>query len=402
MLDYLWGYNDLNERYINMFLITSFVSAVKRIAFSVRSFFKYIWLRFRVGKELADVVTNISPGATTLDLSDRQLYKKSGSQLASVIKLTPPTVKTLKLCHNGFEQLNESAPMETPGERLARAFLGILPSVITLSLKGNHLGKIKNLNGLSLAKETAGKDLAHAFANIPWTVKELDLSENDLIVMPIECLKEAFSALKDKISILRLASNNLGGVGTSTVNQFKQLLGLIPDTVITLDLRNNKFGDNMSIEDFSECIKILGPNVKTLDLSDNFESKTYDELIQIFNALPRTVTNCILGEKANKTLLEKLFNEIHGEISINTVPNIGVEDFKKYHGIMGSIVKKLGLPDNFESKEYKDLIQKFETIIGNTIPITFSYGKNPQGLTSAENNATTRLLSLQNKQTFVT
>ena len=268
---------------------------------------------------MAKIFASIPVGLVSLDLRWNNIEHKSGRELATIINALPETVTSIAYDESGFlprtiindriTKLKLNNFLNLPG-KLAQLINRTSPDATTLNWWSSQLYKY------SVA------DLIQAFALVPQTVTEFNLSNNCLGKKSITELVKILAAIPKRVTTLNLSQNELD---IKSSDNLANLLTTIPPWITVLDLSENNLsrksweeltkafshisigikklnlaGNGLGWKSGDELVKILAPLppwVTTLDLrSNHLKRKSNIELKKIFDAMPETVTSVAYDE----------------------------------------------------------------------------------------------------------
>jgi hypothetical protein len=247
-------------------------------------------------------ITSIDFGSNCLD--------KLGRHLDRFFAAAPPSIKVLKLSKNYLDggrditkipgkvsaavirNIEEGPDLQkaiaaTPAHiveiDLTENNIGVLPTEVLVPMfRGipKHVKKL-NLQCNALHRKPPGK-LARLLAAIPTSIDTLDLSYNNIAAN----LSTIFTSISKGVTCLILASINLASLSGEAI---ASAFSLIPFHVTTLNLGRNNLGSKPAAE-LAIALAALPPHVTTIYLCENgFDRFSRDDLDIIYDALPASV-----------------------------------------------------------------------------------------------------------------
>lgn len=255
---------------------------------------------------IIDRINQIPGDTTVLDMSKSDLEAIKKNDFGPIFKKLPSHITLIKLrkCSYNIRQ-NE----------LSLLLASLLNNIIHLDLSKTRLSQLDSAQITSI------------FSVTPIKLKTLDLSCNELVMLPDEDLVEALTILSNRSVYLELLNLSWNSLGSKTGEQLKCIFTALCPTLVSLNLGNNTLhlltGKELALalgalprnltflglqanslktlagEHLVEAFKELHPNINSVDLSANaFGFASAKKLLQTFNALPGTVISLNLSRNS--------------------------------------------------------------------------------------------------------
>jgi len=231
-----------------------------------------------------------------LCLDENDLGNKSAKALSSMICACPPELNFLHLRHNKlgcikdlskvFQKLPDTMSMPSlsnnelyrlGGIELAAVFQAIPTKVNTLSLHENELGQLE------------ARDLALAFSKIPDHIKELELNDNLLGNFSGADLAQVFQAIPSHVQVIELSNNHLGN---KTPEELAIAFGGIPKTVTKCDFLDESFCYR-SQQDLKNLLLAIPVHLHSLDLSRMLSGSSDENILKVLSGIPSHVESLV-------------------------------------------------------------------------------------------------------------
>ena len=271
--------------------IEVWVQLVSRIPSSVTAL-KLEVLRFNAD-QLTAILKVIPSSVTSLNLSGQGLGAyRTGHEIENILSAIPLSITTLNLSNNNLCFTNEV---------LTQTFKFIPSSVRELDLSHNQLNGTRGPHSIKVTHA----QLVQNFRDIPRFITTLNLSGNHLgAAMPVQILVEAFRAIPLSVTALDLSDNELWFIVDGSDSDLLHLakpelialvLQAIPTSIIKLNLSRNQL-NYMTSSQLADVFKALPISVTILDLSENdldrtrmLEQISASEIAHSFSSLPAGV-----------------------------------------------------------------------------------------------------------------
>lgn len=356
--------------------------------------------------QIIEIFQAIPDYIVALDLNSLNLGARKAEELNAIFAAIPAWVSSVDLSFNDLNRLTEDG--------LILALNGFHAHISRIHLKGNNLGHKSTSELSAMLTALAKRDKLHAL-DLSWNklylrrddfdlifsseanqdqgnlgnIRELNLSDNNLSVVPTAKLIDAFTLFSGNLSFLILGGNYLSEKNTS--GNLSSILQAIPDNVTALGLDRNGLS-RLETNILISLLKELPKQITFLSLSaDNFfnnlqqetlndyfgltsafDDKTDGEVEKILTSIPDTIksldlSGMLLGGRGIDFLIRVMKSLPTGvttlDFSANQLGNIKTRDLPQLFKAIPSHVTSINLSSNdfgeMKSSELKTAYASF-------------------------------------------